>query len=76
MIVGSGLKLVIVGLAIGVPCALAAGRWLSSVLFQVSPTDPLTLVTAAATLLVVSLAACSIPARRATRIDPLAALRL
>jgi putative ABC transport system permease protein len=75
MIVGSGLKLVIAGLAIGVPCALAAGRWLSSVLFQVSPTDPLTLVTATATLFVVSLAACSIPARRATRIDPLTALR-
>jgi putative ABC transport system permease protein len=75
LIIGDGFRLVIVGLMLGVPAALAAGQWLSSVLFNISPADPLTLVGAAVMLIAVSLVACGIPAGRATRIDPIATLR-
>jgi putative ABC transport system permease protein len=75
LIVGDGFKLVAAGLALGIPAALGAGRWLSSLLFDISPADPVTVVSAAATLIVVSLVACFIPAKRATRIDPIATLR-
>jgi putative ABC transport system permease protein len=75
LVIGDGFKLVLIGLVLGIPAALAAGRWLSSLLFNISPADPVTLLAAAATLVVVSLVACAIPARRATRIDPIATLR-
>ena len=75
LVVGDGLKLVVIGLFLGIPAALAAGRWLNSLLFNISPADPLTLAGAAATLMAVSLVACAIPARRATRIDPIETLR-
>jgi putative ABC transport system permease protein len=75
MILKNGLQLVSTGLLLGIPLAIAAGTWLHSVLFEVSPADPVTLVTAAGTLLAVSLIACAIPARRATQIDPMVALR-
>ena len=75
LILGNGLRLVVAGLLMGMPAAIPTGNWLGSVLFQVSPTDPLTLIGSAVILLVVSLVACSIPARRATRIDPMVALR-
>jgi putative ABC transport system permease protein len=75
LILRSGLKLVGAGMLIGIPGSIAAGMWLRSVLFQVAPTDLVTLSVSAATLLLVSIAACGIPARRATRIDPMVALR-
>ena len=75
LVIGDGFRLVLMGLVFGIPAALGAGRWLSSLLFNISPADPLTLVTAAATLVAVSLVACAIPARRATRIDPIRTLR-
>jgi putative ABC transport system permease protein len=63
------------GVAIGLPAALAATRWLASLLYQVNASDPLTFLTVPAILLVVAAAAIYVPARRATRIDPMIALR-
>jgi ABC-type antimicrobial peptide transport system permease subunit len=75
LVVGQGVRLVVVGLAIGFAMALAFGRSLAGLLFGVTPTDRLTLV--AVLVVVGSIAALSIwlPARRAVRVDPLAALR-
>ena len=75
LILKNGLTLVAAGLLLGLPAAILAGRWLQSVLFEVSPADPVTLAVSAGTLIAVSLVACGIPARRATRIDPMVALR-
>jgi putative ABC transport system permease protein len=66
---------VIAGVAIGLPAALAAARWLASLLYQVTASDPLTFMTAPAILFVVAAPAIYVPARRATRIDPVIALR-
>jgi ABC-type antimicrobial peptide transport system permease subunit len=63
------------GLAIGLAGAFGVGRLLRGMLVQTSPTDPVTLVSIAAALIVVSVAACLWPARRATRLDPVTALR-
>lgn len=63
------------GVAIGLLGTFMLTRWLQSQLFEVSPTDPLTLTAVSVLLILVSLAACWIPARRATRIDPVIALR-
>jgi putative ABC transport system permease protein len=60
---------------VGIAGALAAGRILSSLLFQVSARDPLTIGGVALVLLAVSVAAALVPARRATRVDPMIALR-
>jgi predicted permease len=75
MVLGQAGKMVMLGVAAGVLCALALTRLMSSMLFGVSPTDPLTLAGVAIVLTLVSLLACWIPARRATRVDPLVALR-
>ena len=75
LVTAGGLKLVVLGLAIGCAAALVATRLLSSLLFEVRPTDPATYLTIAAVLLAVGIAAGAIPARRAARIDPLEALR-
>jgi putative ABC transport system permease protein len=75
MVVGRGMRLVLFGVAAGVACALALTRVASSLLFGVSATDPLTFACVALLLFVVALAACLVPARRATRVDPLSALR-
>jgi len=65
----------VVGVLVGLGGCLALTRLLQSQLFEISPSDPLTLVGVSLVLLVVSLVACSIPGRRATRIDPATALR-
>ena len=74
-ILREGLQLTMTGTAIGVVCGLTATRLIADVLYGVSPADPATFTIAVAALLVVALAACAIPARRATRIDPTIALR-
>ena len=75
VIVGHGMRLVLVGLCIGVAGALVVTRWMSSVLFDVTPTDPLTFVVVAALLGIVAFLAAYVPARRAMLVDPMVALR-
>jgi predicted permease len=75
MILRDGLLFAGVGLAVGVPIALAAGRLVSDLLFGVKPADPATMVVAAALLVVLAVTAGYLPARRAMRIDPMVALR-
>ncbi|MFY9531484.1 MAG: FtsX-like permease family protein, partial [Candidatus Acidiferrales bacterium] len=70
-----GGRLAVLGLALGLVAALALTRLMASLLFGVKPGDPLTLGLAAALLALVALAACYIPARRATRVNPVVALR-
>jgi putative ABC transport system permease protein len=67
--------LTLIGLAIGAAGALALTRLLASLLFGISPRDPVTLIGVAAVLSAVALLACYIPARRAAAVDPLVALR-
>ena len=75
VIVGHGLRLALLGLCIGVAGALVVTRWMSSVLFGVKPTDPLTFVVVAVVLGTVAFLASYGPARRAMRVDPIVALR-
>src|SRR5262249_3152265 len=70
-----GGRLAALGLALGLVASLVLDRLMSSLLFGVKPTDPLSFGVAAIVLAIVALAACYIPARRATRIDPLVALK-
>jgi ABC-type antimicrobial peptide transport system permease subunit len=69
------LLLIAIGLASGLAAALAFGRVVESLLYRISPRDPVTLIVIAALLLLVSVVACWVPARRATKVDPLIALR-
>jgi putative ABC transport system permease protein len=75
MIAGQGAKLAVLGLAMGLGGAWAATRLLKSMLFNVKPTDPWTFAAVAILLFVVAMAASLLPARRATRVDPIVALR-
>jgi putative ABC transport system permease protein len=75
MVITQGLTLAMIGLAIGLAGALALGPVLRAQLFGIEPTDPATLTTVAAGLQMVALIACYVPARRATRVDPMIALR-
>jgi putative ABC transport system permease protein len=75
LVIAHGLKLTLSGIFIGIVVGLALTRFMSSLLFGVSTADPLTYVTVTLLLLVVATAACSIPARRAARVDPMVALR-
>jgi putative ABC transport system permease protein len=75
LVLGRGAILAVTGVALGLIAAFALTRLLSTLLFQVSPTDPSTLVGASLLLVAVALIACYIPARRAMRVDPMVALR-
>ena len=75
MIIGSGLKLTLIGVAIGIAGAFALARFLGSLLYGVKPTDPLTFVAVSLILILVALLASFIPARRAAKVDPMVALR-
>jgi len=75
MVVRQGMKLVAIGGAIGLTAALALTRMMTSLLYGVSPTDPLTLGAISLLLILVALLACYLPGLRATRVDPMIALR-
>ena len=75
LVVKSGLALSLIGVTIGIAGAFALTRLLRTLLFEVTPTDPSTFIGVSLLLLFVALLACYIPARRATKVDPLVALR-
>lgn len=75
LVLGQGLRPTLLGLGVGLALALALGRVAQSLLFQVSPSDPLVLAAVALVLLSVALLASFLPARRASRVDPVSALR-
>jgi putative ABC transport system permease protein len=75
MVLGQATATAAVGVVIGIAGSFALTRWMQSELFGVSPTDPPTFAGVALLLILVSLAACYFPARRATKVDPLVALR-
>jgi putative ABC transport system permease protein len=75
MVIYQGMKVTVVGLGLGLVGSLALARVLESLVFEVSPTDPVILASVVISLLAVAILACVVPARRATRVDPLIALR-
>ncbi len=75
LVVRQGMQLTWIGVAVGLAAAIAATRLIRGFLFEISPTDPLTFAAVTALMVVVGMAACYVPARRASRIDPLSALR-
>ncbi|HLJ17133.1 MAG TPA: ABC transporter permease [Bryobacteraceae bacterium] len=75
LILGQGARLALLGMGIGVVLAILVTRWIASLLYTISATDPLTFGAVAVILLGVAVTACYIPARRAMRVDPMVALR-
>jgi predicted permease len=75
MVVLEGMKPTLLGVAIGMVAALAMGRLVASLVFQVKPTDPMTFISVGSLLALIALLACVIPAYRASKVDPVIALR-
>jgi putative ABC transport system permease protein len=75
LVLRQGMQLVALGVVLGITASLLVGRALSTLLFGVSPLDPVSLGTASLVLTLVAFPACYLPARRASRVDPLVALR-
>src|SRR6185295_10202070 len=75
LVLSQGMKLTLAGVAIGLGASLVMTRLMGSLLFNMSPTDPVTLSAVALILALVALVACSLPARRAARVDPMIALK-
>jgi ABC-type antimicrobial peptide transport system permease subunit len=75
MVIGEGMRVAIAGIAAGVATALALSRALASLLYGIEPSDPVSFLAAPAGLLLLTLAASYMPARRATAVDPIGALR-
>jgi putative ABC transport system permease protein len=75
LVIGNGLKLTLMGMIVGLIAGAVVSHYLSSVLFKMGSVDPLSMAAVTALLIVVALFACYIPARRATRVNPLVALR-
>jgi ABC-type antimicrobial peptide transport system permease subunit len=75
MVVRQGIVLAVMGVVVGIAAAFGATRIMNSMLYHVKAMDPLTLIAVSVLLLLVSLVACFVPARRATHVDPLIALR-
>ncbi|HTT33078.1 MAG TPA: FtsX-like permease family protein, partial [Methylomirabilota bacterium] len=75
LVIGHGLRMALIGVAVGTAAALGLTRLMANQLFGVSAHDPLTFAGVAILLMSVAVAACYVPARRATRVDPIVALR-
>ena len=75
MVIGEGMSLALIGIAVGIACALVLGRFLRSELFGIAMTDPVTFAAVAFGFALVALVACYVPARRAMRVDPVSAMR-
>jgi ABC-type antimicrobial peptide transport system permease subunit len=75
LVIGHGLRLTLVGVGLGLLAAFALTRVMGSLLYEVRPTDPMTYLCVSALLVAVGSLACWLPARRATRVDPIQSLR-
>jgi ABC-type lipoprotein release transport system permease subunit len=75
MVVSQGLKMVLIGVSLGIVLAFATTRLMERLLYEIKPTDPLTFAGVSLLLVCTALLACWLPARRAAKVDPMEALR-